>query len=152
RAWPRSSRPRTGGPRSCPRASGPKRPNPRPPPALRPCRCQKNSMSLNRSLATLRLGLKSIRVHPLRSSLTVLGIVLGVASVILMLAVGEAARYQAIQQIKDLGATNIIVRSVKPVEDDKKNKQEGLLRYGLTSRDVQRIESPIPTVVSVTPL
>ena len=49
----------------------------------------------------------------------ILGIVLGVASVIVMLAVGEAARFQAIQQIEELGATNIILRSVKPVEESK---------------------------------
>src|SRR5438270_3834674 len=109
-------------------------------------------MSFERSRQTLRLGLKSIAVHPLRSTLTVLGIVLGVGSVIIMLAVGEAARYQAIQQIKDLGAINIIVRSVKPMEDIKENKTEGILSYGLTSRDVERILATIPTVVSVTPV
>src|SRR6266481_6601884 len=108
-------------------------------------------MALHRTFSTLRLGLKSIRVHPLRSSLTILGIVLGVASVILMLAIGEAARFQAIQQIKDLGATNIIVRSVKPTQDDKQNKGQWVLSYGLTHHDMERIASTIPTVVSVTP-
>jgi putative ABC transport system permease protein len=109
-------------------------------------------MSLERLLHTLRLGLKSIGVHRLRSTLTTLGIVLGVGSVIVMLAVGEAARDQAIKQIEGLGSTNIIVRSVKPVEDDKQTKQEGMLSYGLTSADVDRIRSTVPTVVSVTPL
>src|SRR5437667_1751209 len=92
-----------------------------------------------RFLHVLRLGLKSLNVHRLRATLTILGIVLGVASVILMLAVGEAARYQAIQQIKDLGATNIIVRSVKPTADDKQNKGQWVLSYGLTHQDLQRI-------------
>src|ERR1700704_4493110 len=97
-------------------------------------------MALHRTFSTLRLGLRSIRVHPLRSSLTVLGIVLGVASVIIMLAIGEAARYQAIQQIKDLGAPNLIVRSIKPPEDDnKKNKRQFMLNYGLTLADMERI-------------
>src|SRR5262245_7918792 len=105
-------------------------------------------MSLERLLHTLRLGLKSIGVHRLRSTLTTLGIVLGVGSVIVMLAVGEAARDQAIKQIEGLGSTNIIVRSVKPVEDDKQTKQEGMLSYGLTSADVDRIRSTVPTVVS----
>lgn len=109
-------------------------------------------MRFERFQHTLQLGLKSIGVHRLRSTLTVLGIVLGVASVIVMLAVGEAARYQAIQQIKDLGATNIIVRSVKPTEDNKQTKQEGILSYGITARDVERIEATLPTVLSVTPL
>ncbi|HEV3083494.1 MAG TPA: ABC transporter permease [Gemmataceae bacterium] len=110
-------------------------------------------MACHRTLSTLRLGLKSIRVHPLRSSLTVMGIVLGVASVILMLAIGEAARFQAIQQIKDLGATNIIVRSVKPAEEDKRqNTRQFILNYGLTLADMERIAVTIPTVSSVTPM
>jgi putative ABC transport system permease protein len=109
-------------------------------------------MSPERFLHTLRLGLKSIGVHRLRSTLTTMGIVLGVGSVIVMLAVGEAARDQAIKQIEGLGSTNIIVRSVKPVEDDKQTKQEGIINYGLTSADADRIRSTIPTVVSVTPL
>jgi putative ABC transport system permease protein len=81
-----------------------------------------------------------------------MGIVLGVASVIVMLAVGEAARYQAIQQIKDLGAINIIARSVKPVLDDKKNQGQFILTYGLTLDDMERIATTIPTVKSITPL
>jgi len=107
---------------------------------------------LERFLHVLRLGLKSLGVHRLRSLLTVMGIVLGVASVIVMLAVGEAARFKAIQQIQDLGATNIIVRSVKPIEDDKKNEGQWILTYGLTIQDLERIRSTIPTITSVTPM
>jgi putative ABC transport system permease protein len=100
----------------------------------------------------LRVGLKSILVHRLRSTLTIMGIVLGVASVIVMLAVGEAARFEAIQQIKDLGATNIIVRSVKPIDDDKQASRQEQTQYGLLYRDVERIEATIPTILTVTPL
>jgi len=109
-------------------------------------------MNHGRLLHTIRLGLKSIMVHRLRSTLTIMGIVLGVASVIIMLAVGEAARYQAIQQIKDLGATNIIVRSIKPIDDDKKNQGQFILTYGLTPQDMGRISATIPTVTFVTPM
>jgi putative ABC transport system permease protein len=103
-------------------------------------------------LRTLRLGLKSLALHKLRSTLTVVGIVFGVGSVIVMLAVGEGARHEAIQQIKDLGATNIIVRSVKPTEDSKEQKRQGLLEYGLTEQDLERITDTIPSVVSATPM
>src|SRR5271155_2490666 len=99
---------------------------------------------------TLRIGFKSIVLHRLRSTLTTMGIVLGVASVIVMLAVGEAARYKAIEQIKDLGATNIIIRSVKPTADDnQKEKNQPLLDYGLTLQDMERIAVTTPTVTSV---
>jgi putative ABC transport system permease protein len=109
-------------------------------------------MRPERLLHNLGLGLKSLAVHRLRSSLAILGIVLGVASVIVMLAVGEAARHEAVQQIKDLGITNIIIRSVKPVQDGKPGLPEGVIRYGLTGSDLDRIASTIPTVVSATPV
>lgn len=99
----------------------------------------------------LALGIRSLTLHKLRSMLTAIGIVLGVASVIVMVAIGEAARFQAVDQIKQLGATNIIVRSVKPTEDTRENTQERLLRYGLTKEDLQRIVTTIPSVVSATP-
>jgi putative ABC transport system permease protein len=109
-------------------------------------------MPLGRYFHTFRVGLKSLGVHRLRSALTVSGIVLGVASVIIMLAVGEAARYEAIQQLKDLGATNIIIRSVKPVDENKQQRGQFILTYGLTVQDMDRIVATIPTVVSATPM
>lgn len=66
-----------------------------------------------------------------------------------MLSVGEAARYQAIRQIEELGATNISVRSIKPTEDTKEAKREGVLSYGLTNEDCERIRSTVPTVTMV---
>ncbi len=63
---------------------------------------------------TIQLALKSLMLHKLRSGLTMLGIVFGVFSVIAMLAIGEGASQQAQEQVLELGATNIIVRSVKP--------------------------------------
>lgn len=109
-------------------------------------------MSLHRARHLLRLSLQSLAVHRLRSTLTVLGIVLGVASVIIMLAVGEAARYEAVEQIQRLGATNVIVRSVKPAAEDRQNAGSEVLHYGLTNADMERIRETIPTVTAVTPL
>ena len=56
-------------------------------------------------------------MHKLRSGLTVLGIVFGVAAVISMLAIAEGTSREAQEQIRALGATNIIVRSVKPSDE-----------------------------------
>jgi putative ABC transport system permease protein len=94
----------------------------------------------------------SLTVHWLRSILTILSIVLGVASVIVMLAVGEAARQQAVKQIEELGATNIIIRSVKPPEESKENANADQFSYGLTMDDLERIQTTIPTVRSATPM
>jgi putative ABC transport system permease protein len=101
----------------------------------------------------LILGLKSLGVHKLRSALATLGVVLGVASVIVMLAIGEAARFEAVRQIRDMGASNIIVRSVKPSRDSQENADnESALTYGLTHEDLERIVQTVPSVRSATPL
>ncbi len=110
-------------------------------------------MTPRRLLHLVRLSLQSVFLHRLRSTLTMLGIVLGVASVIVMLAVGEAARFEAVRQIEELGAANVIVRSVKPLEQKRKTDDDSLvLTYGLTNADMQRIAQTIPTVVSVVPV
>ena len=61
---------------------------------------------------TWKLGLKSLVLHPMRSGLTVLGIFFGVVSVIWLLAIGEGISREAQARIEDLGAENVIVRSV----------------------------------------
>ncbi len=102
----------------------------------------------------IRLGFKSLWLHRLRSLLTVLGIVFGVASVIAMLAIGEGASFEAQEQIKNLGSQNVILRSIKPPEEQKvtdRNSQSYVLQYGLTYRDVKRIQSTIPGVTVVVP-
>jgi putative ABC transport system permease protein len=105
-------------------------------------------MSFDRLLQLIRLSLNSLVLHRLRSFLTMLGIVLGVASVIVMLAIGEAARYEAVQQIQQMGATNIIVRSVKP-PDDGKNTERWIVIYGITYADAERLAATLPTVRSL---
>ena len=61
--------------------------------------------------------MKSLLLHPMRSLLTVLGIFIGVASVIWLLAIGEGISREAQKQIEGLGADNIIIRSIKPPAD-----------------------------------
>ncbi|HBE72276.1 MAG TPA: ABC transporter substrate-binding protein, partial [Planctomycetaceae bacterium] len=63
-------------------------------------------------LRTLKLGIKSLLLHPLRSMLTVLGIFIGVASVIWLLAISEGISIEARRQIESLGADTIMIRSV----------------------------------------
>ena len=102
----------------------------------------------------MRLGLKSLWLHRLRTFLTALGIVFGVCSVIAMLAIGEGASYEAQEQIKSLGSENIIIRSVKPAEDQKVTESAEhsyTLDYGLKDLDVRRIKETVPAVERVVP-
>jgi putative ABC transport system permease protein len=112
-----------------------------------------NPLSLQ-FITTVRLGVKSLMLHKLRSALTMLGIIFGVCSVIAMLAIGEGASYEAQQAIKKLGSQNIIVRSLKPPEDAKMSGVgRGIaLEYGLTYDDGARIQSTIPGVIRILPV
>src|SRR5438876_8312374 len=106
-----------------------------------------STFSLARLRRAIRLGIRSLWLHRLRSLLTVLGIVFGVCSVIAMLAIGEGASFEAQEQVKNLGSQNIILRSVKPPEEQKvseKANQSYVLQYGITYADVKRIRATIP--------
>ncbi|TWU14670.1 Macrolide export ATP-binding/permease protein MacB [Symmachiella macrocystis] len=106
-----------------------------------------------RLLRTIRLGLKNLLLHKLRSLLTMLGIVFGVFSVIAMLAIGEGASRQAQRQVLELGATNIIVISQKPAEGSKSNNaQTQVLQYGILRDDYRRIKQTVNTIVDATPI
>ncbi|MGZ5127172.1 MAG: ABC transporter permease, partial [Burkholderiales bacterium] len=59
-------------------------------------------------LTGVRIALRALRVHKLRSSLTMLGIIIGIAAVITMIAIGSGAQAQVEEQIKALG-TNLII-------------------------------------------
>jgi putative ABC transport system permease protein len=103
----------------------------------------------------LKLGMKSLLLHKLRSGLTVLGIVFGVAAVISMLAIAEGASREAQEQIRALGATNIIVRSVKPSDEaiaSSSGRPPRILNYGLKYSDYDRMVETIPTIRKILPI
>lgn len=58
----------------------------------------------------MRVALKALQANALRSSLTMLGVIIGVAAVIAMIAVGSGAQTQVAEQMRSLGANTIIVR------------------------------------------
>jgi putative ABC transport system permease protein len=60
-------------------------------------------------LAILRIALKALRVNKLRSALTMLGMIIGVAAVIAMIAIGSGAQERVREQIKGLGSNLILV-------------------------------------------
>jgi putative ABC transport system permease protein len=102
-------------------------------------------------LRTWQLGVKSLLLHPLRSLLTVLGIFIGVSSVIWLLAIGEGISQKAQEQIASLGATNIIVRSVKPPSEALSGSR-GDIAYGITRDDYARLTETIPTIERALPI
>ncbi len=89
-------------------------------------------------------------MHPLRSLLTVLGIFIGVASVIWLLAISEGISREAQKQIESLGADTIMIRSVKPPSE--KLNSQGFTPYGLTRAEFDVLQSTIPTIKSAIPI
>jgi putative ABC transport system permease protein len=100
---------------------------------------------------TFRLGLKSLMLQKMRSSLAALGIFIGTTTVIWLVAMGEGVSYQAQQQILELGAKNIIVRSIEPKTASSSDK-ERVKTYGLLRSDYQRFLSNIPSIVRAVPI
>ncbi len=99
---------------------------------------------------TMRLGLSNLRRHALRSILTCLGIILGVAAVIVVVAIGEGNKRAALRDIAALGARNIIVRSSKPPDVASTTQARTFLsRYGLMYEDARRLEAGLGGLVIV---
>ena len=101
----------------------------------------------------IRLGIENLLLHKLRSFLTMVGVVFGVASVVAMLAVGEGASKEALEQIRKLGSNNIIVSSVKSIEEETTSTTHSHMSiYGLTYDDYSRIVGSFSTVDKVAPV
>ena len=106
-------------------------------------------------LETIRLGFANLMLHKLRSLLTMLGIICGVAAVIIMIAVTEGNKQAALEQIRQLGVHNVIVRSTPPVERtaaSQSSSSERVRRYGLTDLDLRRIQETAASAEHVIPL
>ncbi len=109
---------------------------------------------MNRIWRSLKMGMKSLLLHKLRSGLTVLGIIFGVASVIAMLAIGEGSSRDAQKRFEMLGVTNIIYRSVKPSDEAQAagGRPSRILNYGLKYDDFDRLVATVPTIKKALPI
>ncbi|MEM8911375.1 MAG: ABC transporter permease [Planctomycetota bacterium] len=101
-------------------------------------------------LRTISLGAKTLTLHPLRTGLTMLGILIGVWAVIVLTAVSQGASDQVQKQIESLGATTIIVRTVKPPEE--KMQSRGASKYGLLRSELDQMLSTLPTIDTAIPI
>src|SRR5499426_1301293 len=100
-------------------------------------------------LPELRLGLENLRAHKLRSLLTMLGMIFGVAAVIAMLSIGAGAQQQVIAFIQQLGVRNVIVEAREATDNTSLTKVRKL-SAGLTFRDVRLIESSLQGIAAIT--
>ena len=108
---------------------------------------------VNGFFQTVELGLKSLLLHKLRTGLAALGIFIGTTTVIWLVAMGEGVSYRAQQQILELGATNIIVRTKEPnAASDGQDANSRVTTYGLLRQDYRRIVENIPNIRRAVPM
>lgn len=110
-----------------------------------------------RLLANFYIAFEAVVANRVRSILTALGIIFGVAAVIAMLAIGNGAQQEILEQIKLVGVNNIVIEPV--VEQKEEQVEEGFdlaaekkkFSPGLTMRDVNAIKRVVPGVATVSP-
>jgi len=93
-------------------------------------------------LPELTQGFDNLRVHTLRSVLTMLGMIFGVAAVIAMLSIGAGAQQQVIAFIEQLGVRNVIVEA-RESTDSQASSRVRQLSAGLRFSDLRMIEGSL---------
>lgn len=111
---------------------------------------------LERISANLYIAIDAVIANKVRSLLTALGIIFGVAAVIAMLAIGNGAQQEILEQIKLVGVNNIVIKPVIEQEEERIEetvgaKEKKKFSPGLTLRDVKSIERILPALQKVSP-
>jgi putative ABC transport system permease protein len=98
-------------------------------------------------LPELRLGLENLRAHKLRSLLTMLGMIFGVAAVVAMLSIGAGAQQEVMAFIEQLGVRNLIVEA-REAPDNQALQKVRKLSAGLSFQDLRVIQSNIDNITA----
>lgn len=101
--------------------------------------------------SSLSMAIRSLWLHKMRTVLSVLGIIIGTGAVISLMAFGEGSMQDALNDIARQGATNVIVRSVKPQDNSSNQDRSFWLTYGLKYDDYERLKR-LPTVIGHVPM
>ena len=96
-------------------------------------------------LPDLRMGLDNLRAHKLRSLLTMMGMIFGVAAVVAMLSIGAGAQQEVMAFIEQLGVRNLIVEA-REAPDNQALQKVRKLSAGLSFQDLRVIESNIENI------
>jgi putative ABC transport system permease protein len=102
----------------------------------------------------IEIAVESIVSNKLKSILTALGIIFGVAAVIAMLAIGKGAKQEIMEQMKMVGVNNILINPVIPDKgssSEEGEKQQKKFSRGLNLLDVEAIRETLPSVKRISP-
>lgn len=109
----------------------------------------------------LIIAFEAITVNKFRAVSSALGVMFGVASVICMLAIGNGARNEILEQLKQVGSSNIVVQKIENIADKKDNsgdntaggrEQTEPYSPGLTVLDAEALQEIIPVVEAISPV
>jgi putative ABC transport system permease protein len=106
--------------------------------------------SLEQWLPDLAFGLENLASHKLRSLLTMLGMIFGVAAVVAMLSIGAGAQQKVMAFIEQLGVRNLIVEA-KEARNEQELQKVRKISPGLTLRDYQIIRLNVLDIKEATP-
>src|SRR5580693_8244558 len=101
-------------------------------------------------LPDLQLGFQNLLLHRLRSLLTMLGMIFGVAAVVSMLSIGAGARQKVMALIEQMGVHNLIVEAKETTEWQAHQKVRKISQ-GLSFQDYRVIRDDVSDVVAATP-
>jgi putative ABC transport system permease protein len=101
-------------------------------------------------LPDLELGFQNLLLHRLRSLLTMLGMIFGVAAVVSMLSIGAGARQKVMALIEQMGVHNLIVEAKETTEWQAHQKIRKI-SPGLSFQDYRVIRDDVSDIVSATP-
>jgi putative ABC transport system permease protein len=103
----------------------------------------------------MEIAVESIVSNKLKSMLTALGIIFGVAAVIAMLAIGKGAKQEIMEQMKMVGVNNVLINPIIPEKssstDESGEKQQKKFSRGLSLQDVDAIRETLPSVKRISP-
>lgn len=105
-------------------------------------------------LNDINIAIEAIIANKVKSILTALGIIFGVAAVISMLAIGNGAQQEILEQMKMVGVNNIIILPVVESEEEKVDEaddKENKYSPGLTMKDLEAINQEIPVLNKISP-
>src|SRR6201996_6175996 len=113
-------------------------------PTIRPLR------NYRQWLPDLKLGFQNLLQHRLRTMLTMLGMIFGVAAVVSMLSIGAGARQKVMALIEQMGVHNLIVEAKETTEWQAHQKVRKI-SPGLTFQDYRVIRDDVSDIVAATP-
>jgi len=99
----------------------------------------------------LHTALRALGAHKMRTGLTLLGIIVGVAAVVAMVAIGQGTRSEVLRKVENMGTNLLVVSAGQLRLFAGRQQQAGAVAITLTEKDARAIGDEVPSAVAVAP-